>query len=65
MADKVIDDLDYHIGHLRELEVFLGQVYYSESLGTFTQRPVLSILSSATKHLIDNLTVIKKRYIEG
>jgi len=63
MDDKLLQDLDEHLENLAGLKTWIGQVYYNEEFTNFMTKPVLSILSSAVTHLVDNLKMLKKKYL--
>ncbi len=64
MTELIIDQLDEHIKNLENLKDWLGVIYLTGTFVSFLHKPVLSILSSACVHLIDNLKIIRARSLE-
>jgi len=60
--DQVLEDFSRYISVLESLRDWLSRVYYSEDMGTFFNRPVLSILMTTVDFLVANLREMRIRY---
>jgi len=62
MKDQVLEDFSKYITSLEGLRDWLSRLYYSEDMGTFFNRPVLSILMTTVDFLVANLREMRIRY---
>ena len=60
--EKILTDFDENIDRVTKVKEFLDRIYYADSFSTLFNRPVLSLLITATRYLIDNLNELKTKY---
>jgi hypothetical protein len=63
MDNILMQDLDRHTAAIRAAGEWLDQVYYHPEFASVGNRPVLSMLKTATIYLADNLDVLKAHFI--
>ncbi|GAG77220.1 unnamed protein product [marine sediment metagenome] len=63
MAEEVVRDFDANMVKAEEIKVFLRRLYYDPEFSTLFNRPVLTMLITATDYLHSNLNVLKVKYL--
>ncbi|GAH37809.1 unnamed protein product [marine sediment metagenome] len=63
MDEIVVKDLEKHIGHLEELSKWLNDIYYRPDFVTIFNQPVISMMSTGTDYLTENLRLLKQKYL--
>jgi hypothetical protein len=61
--DVLGSDIKTAIQYAGNIKKIVDTIYYSEELGTFFNRPFLSMLSTAADFLSSNLKVLFQRYV--
>ena len=59
---KILEEFQTSLDNLNSVKDFLNNLYFSDALADFFQRPVLSLLITGCEYLIVNLRIMRKKY---
>ena len=62
MDQKVIDDVSEAADSVEKVKTLLNALYYNVDFGTFSTRPVISMLITACDYLASNLKILAEKY---
>jgi hypothetical protein len=63
MDDKLVEDLKRMIDEEQSHVDLLEKLYYHPDFGTFSTRPIISMVITGCKYIRDNLTVLRDKYL--